>query len=119
MGIAPHLLSHTVAWQKPGVTRDEYNNVIPDWSDPDEQLIPAYIEQTNSTELVDGRNTTITHLRMFTNELRIEATDRIVWDGNIYEVDGDCAVFHTPAGPHHLEGTLLIVDRAAGTEEPS
>lgn len=113
MGIAEHLLSQTVTWQQPGETTDEYNNILPDWEDPDDSEIAAYIEQVSTTEIVDGRDSTVTRMRLFTNELGIHATDRIVWGDDVYEVDGDCAVFHTPAGPHHLEATLRIVDRAA------
>jgi hypothetical protein len=105
-----------VTWQQPGETIDEYNNIVSDWSDAartDTDDVPAYIEQRTTTELVNGRDTTVTRLLFITNELGINATDRIVWNGDTYEVDGDPAVLQTPDGPHHLEAALLIVDRAA------
>lgn len=112
--IADHLLPLRVTWQQPGETIDEYNNIVADWSDAartDHDELPCYIEQRSTTELVNGRDTTVTKLLFITNELGLTASDRIVWGDNIYEIDGDPAVYYTPAGAHHLEATLLIVDR--------
>lgn len=110
--IPQHLLPLTVTWQQPGVDEDEYGNLLADWSDAarTDNDIAAYIEQRATTELVDGRDVTVTRLLFVTNELGVQATHRIVWEGTPYEVDGDAFVFQTPAGPHHLEASLLLVD---------
>lgn len=113
--ISDRLLPLRVSWQQPGETTDEYNNPVPDWSDAgrtDHDHVPVYIEQRMTNELVNGRDSTVTRLLLVTNEFGMTASDRIVWAGNTYEIDGDPATFYTPAGAHHLEATLLIVDRA-------
>lgn len=108
--IPARLLPLTVTWQQPTTTTDGYGNTVDDWTTPTSEDIAAYIEQRTTTENRDGRDVTVTRLLFITNELGVRATHRIIWDGRTYEIDGDCAVFHTPAGPHHSEATLLIVE---------
>ncbi len=108
--IPAHLLPLTVTWQQPGTTTDGYGNEIDDWSDGvrTDTEIAAYIEQRSTSETRDGTTRT-TGLLFVTNELDVRATHRVVWDVNTFEIDGDCGVFHTPTGPHHLEASLLRV----------
>jgi len=108
--IPDRLLPLEVVWQQPGTTTDEYNNQVLDWTSPTSNTIRAYIEQQSTNEIVDGRDLTSTRLLFVTNELGVESTHRIVWDGVVYAVDGDAFVYQTPNGPHHLEASLLLVD---------
>lgn len=109
--IPTRLLPISVTWQQPGETVDGYNNPVDDWSDDarTDTTIDVYLEQQSTSEQLDGRDTTVTRLRLFANELGIQAGHRILRDGLLYTVDGDCAVFNTPAGPHHLECGLKRV----------
>lgn len=105
------LLPLTVTWQQPGQGSDDYGDTIPDWAGPTETVLRAMVEQRTATEPPgDGRDATVTGLVMFTNELGVSADDRIVWDGTTYEVDGDPWVVQSPAGPHHIEAQLKLVE---------
>jgi hypothetical protein len=42
----------------------------------------------------------------------LQATDRVIYDGTTFEVDGDAQIWHGLAGPaHHVE---LVIKRLAG-----
>lgn len=40
----------------------------------------------------------------------VRATDRIVFEGREYTIEGRPKLFHTPAGPHHYEIDLRDVE---------
>lgn len=112
--IPAHLLPLQVEWAEPGDTTDSKNNTVDDWTVPDAgwPTIAAYIEQQvqNVAELRDGRDTLVSTWLFITNELGVTARARIIWDGRTFELDGEPWKPITPAGPHHLEARLRLVE---------
>lgn len=110
--IPERLLPIDVSWVQPGTTSDSYGNTVPDWSDDAVTAtdLRVMIEQRTTVEQRDGRDVTVTTLLLFTNELAVAAIDRFVWADRTYEIDGEPAVVYTPAGPHHTELALQIVE---------
>ena len=107
--IPAHLLPIEVTWVRPGVTIDGYGNTIPDWDVVTSSPLPVMIERRRSTEERGNRDVTVTRLVMFTNELAVAATDRIVWGHDPYDIDGEPWVVYSPSGPDHAEADLLKV----------
>lgn len=107
--IPDRLLPVEVTWIRPGVTVDGYGNTIPDWGVVTSSALQVMIERRRTVEQRGGRDATITNLVMFTNELAVAATDRIVWGDDTYDVDGEPWVAYSPAGPDHAEVDLLKV----------
>lgn len=101
------LLVRDVVIQTAGTTVDRYNNTIADWSAPTERSAKAWLAQTENGEVFDHRDATVWS---FTATLDITAElqpyERVVIDGQVYEVVGRPNVAHTPRGPHHIEATL-------------
>jgi len=111
MSIPARLRPIDVTWIQPGTTTDGYGNTVADWADPaGETDLRVMIEQRRAIEELDGRTATVTTLVLFTNELGVAAVDRFVWGDDTYEIDGDPAIVHTPAGPHHAECQLRRVE---------
>lgn len=109
MTIPARLLPITVTWVRPGVTLDGYGNTIPDWDTVTSSALDVMIERRRTSETRGNRDATVTNLVMFTNELAVAATDRIVWGDDTFDVDGEPWVVHSPAGPDHAEVDLLRV----------
>lgn len=111
--IPQRLLSIKATWQQPGTADGDYGgDEQPDWSDDartDHENIDVYVEQRDTTELVDGRTTVVSRLVLIANETGFAAADRIVIGDTTYEIDGAPAVFTAPTGPQHSESTLKLV----------
>lgn len=107
--IPTRLLPITVDWLRPGVTTDAYGNTVPDWDTVTSSPLQVMIERRRTTEQRGSRDATVTSCVMFTNELAVAATDRIVWGDDTFDVDGEPWVVHTPTGPDHAEVDLLLV----------
>lgn len=88
---------------------DRYGN--PQWTWPTGATVAGRIEQTNTVERVDGRDTVITAYRLILfPAVTISAYDRVKdAAGKVYEVDGAPLVATSPRGPHHLEVSLRHV----------
>lgn len=95
---------------RPATSTDRYGNVIPDWTGATSTAVDAWISQRASTEAEAGRDTVATTLGMFVDaDVDIEAGDRVVVDGETWEVDGRPLRARTPRGVHHLEVGLRTV----------
>lgn len=109
--IPARLLPIAVTWVQPAATEDAYGNPMPDWGeDATRNDLQAWIEQQDTREVRDGRDQLVSTWLFITNELGVGGQDRIEWADRTFEVDGEPAVMHTPAGPHHLEARLLLVE---------
>ena len=76
-----------------------------------ETTYPALLQQTNSTETVEGERRSTTNLTLF---LPAEAAgetfeDEVLVDGERYQVEGQPAVLRTPRGVHHVETAVRRV----------
>jgi len=107
--IPTRLLPIEVTWVRPGLTLDGYGNTVPDWDTVTSSALQVMIERRRTVEQRGNRDVTVTTLVMFTNELAVAATDRIIWGDDMYDVDGEPWVAWSPAGPDHAEVDLLRV----------
>lgn len=93
-----------------------HGNQRRDWANAAEQLYPASVTPVSSTEeVVNTQSTTGRFVLELGPYADLEATDRIRWDGDVYEVDGDVERHkHRSGRLHHLKAMLLRVTVAAG-----
>ncbi|MFF0777091.1 hypothetical protein [Streptomyces sp. NPDC003720] len=101
-----------------GVKTDRGGNTVPDWSNPNRLTVTGLNIQPNSqSETADEqRDATITGYRVQSTEGTspdIKATDRIEWNGQTFEVDGEVATWPDLFADttHHIEFAMV---RATG-----
>lgn len=104
------LLARDVVIQTGTPTTDRYNNTTLDWSAPRERQAKAWLAQQSTIENHQQRDATVTSVSAtFEVSAELDARERVVVDGQVYEVDGLPNVAHTPRGPHHVEASLKAV----------
>lgn len=97
----------------PGSRTNRYNNDEFDWITATYDESKAWISQRNATEekgtsRVDGQSSEwVIYLPTTT---ALDAGDRIIWEGNLFDVVGLPNPAHTPRGLHHREATLRLVE---------
>lgn len=106
------LLPHSVVIQTPGYTTDRYGNTVQDWSAPTETTARARIEMLPSDavalrEVTAGRDDAVSTWRIYTNTA-INLRQRVVWDGQEFDVDGEVAPVYGASTLHHYEALLRI-----------
>lgn len=92
-------------------------DTVLDWSTPDQLVVPSNSVQPNSqSESVTAQqDTRVTRYRVYTNPdlpvPDITALDRISFNGDTYELDGEVASWPDPwtGQPHHLEFSMRLV----------
>lgn len=94
--------------------KDEYNSEILDWSTPTVVATArASIQHFLGTEDDTERQTTTEGLRLISDDPAlfdvIEPTDRIVYDGGVFEVDSPIQKWRLFARSHHVEMYLKRV----------
>lgn len=101
-----------------GVKTDRGGNTVPDWSRPDRLTVTGLnIQPNNQAEAADEqRDAVITGYRVQSDEgivPDIKATDRIEWNGQTFEVDGEVATWPGlfTDTTHHIEFAMV---RATG-----
>lgn len=101
------LLVRTAVIQTASTTVDRYNNTVLDWTSPTSTATTVWIAQTATSEDLDHRDGTVdTVIATFPAGTVITAYDRVVIDGQTYEVDGKPNRAWTPRGEHHVEVVL-------------
>lgn len=112
--IPARLLPHTVTVVRPAATTDSHGNTVLDYgTGATRTQIAAWMQQDHRSEpLADGRDPLVQRWLLITNENDIQGRDRIEWDETpaTFEVDGPAYPVHTPAGVHHTEATLRVVE---------
>jgi hypothetical protein len=87
-----------------------YGGQDTDWSNPGTAVYPAEVQPISQTEDVAGQQRTQTRWRVFLPpSADVLATDRIVWDGVTYEVEGEVERWKRRGVLHHLEAVLVKV----------
>ncbi|MER6809985.1 head-tail adaptor protein [Spirillospora sp. NPDC000708] len=87
-----------------------YGNAITyDWGDgAARDTVEACVQPNGSSETTGGRDTVVTHIRVYLHPgTDVTATDRIEWNDNTYEIDGEPQRWPDPTGggEHHVELT--------------
>ncbi|MFC4335210.1 hypothetical protein [Salininema proteolyticum] len=110
--IPERLLPHAVVVIEPTVTTDAYGNIVRDYDNPAARTeTQAWLQQTTHALVIsDGRAAQSQEWLMVTNHTVISGFDRIEWDTKRFDIDGPPRPVHTPAGGHHYELTLRLVE---------
>lgn len=110
--IPDRLLPLSVVLVRPAVTTDRYNNPSYDYGPAAARTtIRAWIEQADLAreQIRDGRDAIESGWKLITNHTGVDPLDRVEWDGQTFDVDGEPWPVYTPAGLHHIEGSLRKV----------
>ncbi len=103
-------LYDSITRQRAGVADDGYGNQVHDWSSPASVTYPAEVQPLSGTEDVDDQQRTDTRWRLWLPpDADLVATDRVVWEGDTYEVDGDVQLWKIKGRPHHLKAILVKI----------
>lgn len=88
---------------------DIYGNPVPVFTPGAE--VPARLEPSEGTEIVQERDTVITRWKLYLlPDVEISARDRWEQQGKIFEVVGPPQVETRPRqGPHHIEAQLRYI----------
>lgn len=105
------LLVRDVTRLRAQLVTDSHGSEIKDWTNPDTITGKGWLAQRFHTEEGALREAEIStwHLTVYPN-FDVQAHDRIVIDGQTFEVDGPPRPAWTPRGHHHTEVTLRIVE---------
>lgn len=104
------ILRDQVVRRRAALVSSGYGNQAPDWPNATSVTYPAEVQPISSTEDVVDQDRTVTRWRLFLDSAAdVVATDRIEWDGNTYQVDGDVERWKRRGILHHLEAVLLKV----------
>lgn len=107
----PDLLIHTVAVVRAGTATDRYGNTVPDWDNPSSSTdVAAWMQQDARSEVTDQRDAQVGDWLMMCDPADITGSDRVHWQGLMFEVIGPPAPLYTPQELHHLEVRLRVVE---------
>lgn len=113
LGIPARGLPDTVTVLTAGRWTDRYGNVNVDWDTATSRTITANVQAYpggRGDETFTERDAATLTRKMFTNDTGIGYLDRVVFEGQTYDVLGQPAVWETPDGPHHSEVELQLVE---------
>lgn len=90
---------------------DAYGNPQDTWT-ADPTTTDVWLEQTQATEVTANENTQTSDWLLIDPDpdAGLSGRDRVVVDGDMFEVVGPPHVVYTPRGPHHVEARLKHVD---------
>jgi glycine/D-amino acid oxidase-like deaminating enzyme len=111
--IPARLLNRTLTWVQPATVTDAYGDAAKSFAAEDvtETTIAGRIEQSSTRETNDEtRDLSTSALVLYTNTAGISPADRIVDGATVYEVTGIVADVDGPAGRHHCEARLRLLD---------
>jgi head-tail adaptor len=107
---------HCVVRQRFSPVVDDHGNAVAAWAAPDEQLLSVWISQRSHADLagsggLGGRDGTIdVWVAYLPPTADVGASDRLVWDGYTFEVEGVPHPCYRPSGLDHFEATLRRVE---------
>lgn len=98
-----------VRLRAPLVTSDYTGDEERDWSDDTtiaKRKIRADVQPQSTTEVTTQRELVVDRWRVLCPPDDVISTDRILWNGDVYEVDGDVGLFLRRGVRHHMEFAL-------------
>lgn len=112
MGVPDHLLPHTVTIVRPVLVPNAHGNATPDYGEAASRTtIQAWLQQDTRQETrSEGREAAIQAWLMVTNHADVLRGDRAEYGALTFDVEGPPEPVFTPAGFHHVEATLRVVD---------
>lgn len=106
-------LSDTVTRQRGTVGEGSHGEPVIDWSTPVTAVYSAEVQPVSTAEALAAQQRTETRWKAFLPwGADVVATDRIVWDGDTFEVDGEPERWKFKAVGHHLELFLVRFEGA-------
>jgi hypothetical protein len=88
-----------------------YGNMARDWDNAAEQDFVVHWSAQSVNEVVGDEPQTVTRGKIFGDAtLDLEATDRVLFDGDTYEVDGDVMRSYRVGQLHHVRAMLRRID---------
>lgn len=98
--IRPGLLPHTITVITAVTATDDYGNTVLDYgNDAERREVKAYVRPAPASEDIADRNAVTAAWQVHTNDLGVGALDRVEYEGDVYEIDGQPLVWRTtPAG---------------------
>jgi len=115
--VPDHLLVHDVVIVHPAEVVDAYNDTTYDYGPAATRTsIRGWLQQDQRAEsFPDGRDPLEERWLLVTNHEAIAGVDRVEWAGHpagavTFTVDGPTEPAYTPAGFHHTECTLRILE---------
>lgn len=115
--IPDDLLPHVVEVEHPGSTTDRYGNTVDDWSTSTRAEVAGWMQQNTGAEDTDQRSAQIGEWLMLCNPwttggepLTVHGSDRVHWNGAVFEVIGPPGPAYEPAALHHYEIRLRTVE---------
>ncbi len=106
------LLPHTVTITTPDSSgTDRYNQPVITFDVPPAttRTVKAFIQPASQLEEFNDRDASITDWFMITNDTALDHLEQVTWDGKVFEIIGDPAVYSTPRGEHHRTARLQRV----------
>lgn len=93
--------------QRATPTTDRYGNTVAGAWSTHLADVPAVVQPADTSENVIDRDSVVTRYRLFCGpDVDIVPTDRVVWNGTTFDVDGDVEQHSRKGVPHHLEAYL-------------
>lgn len=109
------LLTDTITRLRAPLISTGYGNSGRDWNNPTSQVYACYVSFASSTEDVVNLDQTQTRAKVTLGpEADIDPTDRMLYRGNTYEVEGDVMPSLRRGVLHHQRVVLRRVELAAG-----
>ena len=105
-----NLGSHTVTLLRAAETENEYGNTERDWVNATRTAVSGCsVQPVQGDEATVGRDTIVSRWRLFAPaDADIIATDRVEYDGAVYDVDGEVHG-HTPVRVRLLPNALRVL----------
>lgn len=105
----PSFARESVTRLRAPLVEDEYHNEVQDWSGASPLTITGCLVQPlSSSEYTIEREAITTRWRLFApTGSDVKATDRVVWRGDTFEVEGDPQTWDSPSGATSSMQALL------------
>lgn len=112
MGVPDPLLPQTVTIVRPALVPNAHGNVTPDYGEAATRTtVQAWMQQDMRQEArSDGREAAIQAWLMVCNHPDVLRGDRVEYGALTLDVEGPPELVYTPAGFHHTEATLRVVN---------
>ena len=108
------LLSDSIVRRRAPLVTGAYGKQVRDWAQATSVTYQAEVQPVSSTEDVVNAAETETRWRIWLHpSADLAASDRVVWDGATYEVDGDVERWKERGRLHHLRAVLVRVAQGA------
>lgn len=105
------LMTTPVTIVNPATVANGYGGKDLDWEAASRTDELAWVHQTSATEVVDGRDSLVSTLKIFgPPDSAITGRSRVEIGDETYEVTGRPLVASKPGGAHHVKSVLRIVE---------